>query len=340
MFQVEIILFLQSIAGDAVNAFFRFWTVIGHGTGIFAAVLAVMFGFRFRTGIILAYAAAVNAVVTYFLKDLFALPRPSSMDARVRLPGREDIPGTPFRDGGSDRFFGALPRKTLSAFRLDPFDTWGFPSGHTSGAVSFWGSLLTVWRFPWFRAAAAAALLCIPLSRMVLGRHFLADVLGGYAVGLTVVFGVFRPMRRSRRIQAWLDREDPSGGKNRETPIILILIAIPPALLLIPGIDPLGPAFLLGLNLSVILLRRRGFPADDGTLLQRILRVLAAVALFLGARILLTEAAGRLVSEGSRIFEIFRTVPALVLCIWGGVELGIRLGLFKRADGGAALPAA
>lgn len=64
---------------------------------------------------------------------------------------------------------------------------YSFPSGHASGSAALWCSvaLLLVARMP--RLAVAAVALVVPLvvaaSRVLLGVHFLSDVVGGLALG-------------------------------------------------------------------------------------------------------------------------------------------------------------
>ncbi len=77
---------------------------------------------------------------------------------------------------------------------------YAFPSGHSMGAVSVYGTLvLIVWhlsRRRWLRAAAATAsaavVLAVGLSRVYLGVHWPTDVLGGYLAGLIWVMANHR----------------------------------------------------------------------------------------------------------------------------------------------------
>ena len=71
-------------------------------------------------------------------------------------------------------------------------DDPGFPSGHTMMATIIYG-LLAVYLMPAIAAwrwrvsvavVAAAIILTVALSRMVLGAHYLSDVLGAMAAGL------------------------------------------------------------------------------------------------------------------------------------------------------------
>ncbi len=72
-----------------------------------------------------------------------------------------------------------------------PDDDWSFPSGHSMNSFIYYGLLayMLVLIVPrrWQRFVAALSLLglviLIGFSRMYLSRHFLSDVLGGFAFG-------------------------------------------------------------------------------------------------------------------------------------------------------------
>lgn len=72
-----------------------------------------------------------------------------------------------------------------------PVDDWSFPSGHSMNSFIYFG-LVTYVLFlviprRWVKFAAAASLLCLVIligcSRMYLTRHYLSDVMGGFAFG-------------------------------------------------------------------------------------------------------------------------------------------------------------
>jgi len=78
--------------------------------------------------------------------------------------------------------------------------SWGFPSGHSTMSVVFYGflALLLVrsvtprWRWVPFGAAIGVSLL-IALSRIYLGAHWFSDVAGGMALGWSwvILLGIF-----------------------------------------------------------------------------------------------------------------------------------------------------
>ena len=64
------------------------------------------------------------------------------------------------------------------------FDRFSFPSGHATNAFAL-GSVAAL-AFPSLAAPAALLAGSIALSRVVLGRHFLSDVLAGALLGLLI----------------------------------------------------------------------------------------------------------------------------------------------------------
>ena len=84
---------------------------------------------------------------------------------------------------------------------------WGFPSGHAMASVIVFVSLAwAVWQLSEnqrireaFITIAALLVVAIPLSRIVLGVHWLSDVVGGLAFGTAWTAGVFAIRNRTRR---------------------------------------------------------------------------------------------------------------------------------------------
>lgn len=124
---------------------------------VFSALMAGILAARreFVLAIGLCAAAAINGLVNGGLKRLFALPRPVPVDGLAQA-----------------------------------YHGYGFPSGHASGALVFYGMaafvLLCLLPRRW-RAAVVAWAACIVLlvasSRVILGAHFMSDVVGGLASG-------------------------------------------------------------------------------------------------------------------------------------------------------------
>jgi undecaprenyl-diphosphatase len=100
---------------------------------------------------------------------------------------------------------------------------WGFPSGHTQGAVVVWGYLGTRVKRRWFWIVAVLLMVLIPMSRVYLGVHFPHDLLGGYVIGggLVLLYLWLQP-----KIESWLGDQTWGWvmGIALVVPIIMALV--------------------------------------------------------------------------------------------------------------------
>ena len=122
---------------------------------------------------------------------IFGLPRPFFADARVACldPGWDTAAA--FRAMGGEGFFDLPAQAVIDAFRQKGM-SFGFPSGHASGAVALWGGLAVVFRKRALAWLAPFLVALVAFTRLYLGVHFLADVLGGILLGGLVLFAAWR----------------------------------------------------------------------------------------------------------------------------------------------------
>jgi membrane-associated phospholipid phosphatase len=147
---------LSDVWGPVV-ALFAVVTVLGNPLVLFAGLSVLYWRVppvaddpRRATAALVALGLGA-AALTFALKGLFALPRP---------PGAAE-PG------------------------------YGFPSGHALGAtVVYGGAALLFDRLDRRHAVAAAVVALVALSRLVLGVHYLVDVVAGVVVGAAVLVAV------------------------------------------------------------------------------------------------------------------------------------------------------
>lgn len=179
MFQVEPILWLQDLGGDPWRTAMAVVSALGR-SGAYAAVLLVLaFVVRLRPALTLVFLLLCTGIAVDLLKEGFALPRPEHVDGRVGDAGAAVV-----TRGGAHDPWTALPPRTVATTRAAGTPDRGFPSGHVASATAFAFGLWAL--FPW-RGAGWFAAIWIPvmaLSRMTLGKHFAADVLAGFAIGL------------------------------------------------------------------------------------------------------------------------------------------------------------
>ncbi len=330
MFQTEILLWIQSHASGFWTGFFNFWSA--YTDWVIPLMLLVLFAVSLRAGFVLIQAVFWNMTIVIFLKELILLPRPSSVDSNVRLLGKGFPNPSPYESGGAKSFFGGLPKDVVEGIRAHPFDTWGLPSGHTSSSVTFGGLLFLLFKQKWVKAAAVAVIVFVPLSRLYLGRHFLADLLAGYLLALVFVLVFYHGIYRRRWFRDFFrGRWDQTPWDARTWAILCYLVVLPLAVLLIPYAQIKAVSALLGLNLGYILLRIKGVPEDAGTLLQRAGRAGIALAIYFGLDLLLGLIEGILSSSGSDVVHFAHGTLVMMLMFWASTEFSIRLGLFKRA---------
>ncbi len=100
------------------------------------------------------------------------------------------------------------PRPTADLVQiLERADGSGFPSGHASSAILFYGALFAVapklsasaWLRRSVRAVAIAMILAASVARVAVGAHWPTDVLGGYLWGGFVLALLLTAYRLARR---------------------------------------------------------------------------------------------------------------------------------------------
>ncbi len=331
MFQTEFILFLQSYSTDFLNTFFKLVTSLGYEWFLTSFLIAFMFGISYRKGYLLIQIALWNAIIIGCLKETFGLPRPANVDSRVQLLGKDYPNPTSLHAMGAKDFWGALPQQAIDHLRNTHFDDFGFPSGHTSEAVTVWGTLFVFFKNTWVRLICGALILLIPLSRMYLGRHFLADVLGGYVVGILLLAFLYRFVYKNGSIQNVIFRKKSSVRFDSRTLLFILYSCLLPLLVLfIPNVEPPRVTTLLGINIGYLFVWKKGIPDDNASAYKRILRVLISFICYFAVRFVSGKIMDVLVSGDSVYYECIPILLTTCFVIWGSTELSLKLGLFKR----------
>jgi undecaprenyl-diphosphatase len=156
------------VLASSLPPWIRFWMLSASrvsDTWLWPAVALLLFsagayGHRVLAGA--AVAAGLANVALVVLKD------------RVRRP----------RPHGGDPGVSGLPTRTYF-----PADCYSFPSGHALNAFAV-GSLLAL-SFPPFAAAVLVVAASIAASRVLLGEHYLTDVVAGVVLGSVAGTTVF-----------------------------------------------------------------------------------------------------------------------------------------------------
>lgn len=274
MFEVGPNLWLQSF--DTPWLLWLMIAVSELGTSAFymAAFLVLAFGIRLRPMLGVSLAMVLAGIATHAFKAGFALPRPSEVDARVLHKG--ETGRALVEDGAADTFWALPSDEAIAKVRAAGEMDYGFISGHASAATAFALGLVVFFslrqRPAWGFAIGWA--LVMGVSRMYLGRHFTADILGGWVIGGLAVW------------LAWMFVHAVSGeaanARRRAWKAAGVLVA---ALLIVslqvPLVDPGSAGQLLGILACLYVVTDCG-TVDESGLAQRLLRVVLAFGLGYG----------------------------------------------------------
>ncbi len=103
--------------------------------------------------------------------------------------------------------------------------SYGIPSTHASDSLSVWAYLAYQVKKPWMWFTAVFIILMISFSRLYLGVHFPHDVMGGWLIGLAVLF-VF--IKYEHKVSSWLQAHSPTYqiGVGFAVSILFIMVGL------------------------------------------------------------------------------------------------------------------
>ena len=150
--------YLFSLHTPALVSFFSLVSVLGNRWSV-TCITILIFGWlffrkKYRLAGVIVLGVSGAALTTFYLKLLFARPRPDLL--------------------------------------LNQLDTFSFPSGHATSAFALYGTLLYIvsklngnsYATCIVSGFLVLVIFLIGMSRVYLGYHYLSDVLVGYVVGL------------------------------------------------------------------------------------------------------------------------------------------------------------
>lgn len=330
MFQTEIHHFLQSFANEPLTLFMRFITNLGYQQFFLIFLLFMLWLINFKKSFLMFMILLWTAAVTVFFKHFFDLPRPFHVDNTIVLLDSE-LPGNAqfdFTKRGATQFWETLPADVLEVTRNTEGVQNGFPSGHSSIAIAFWVAIALLYRKKWVSIIAVLLIILIPLSRMYLGVHFLADILGGLSLG-AILLAIFYPIvLKKEQLQNYLSKDHYDIGLNGIS--ALLLIAPLPLFFILSPKYYILIAFMLAFGLGFLLLAKKGLPSDEGPIQNKIFRCLIGISLSVGTAFIL-RTIGNQMGLGDNQWMSFATIFfSLLVLMWGATEISIRLGWFKR----------
>jgi len=178
-FELDLIRWLQSFQNGFLDALFQFFTAFGEEFVIIGVLGYLYWCHDKKIGEYVGVTVFVSQFLNSMVKTVVQRPRPFVADP----VGIENI-----------------RPKTATGY--------AFPSGHTQGAATVFGSLAVWFRKRWLPIAAGVVIFVVALSRMYLGAHYLTDVLVGGALGVAIAIGFGRMFSRhpekTRAMYGWI----------------------------------------------------------------------------------------------------------------------------------------
>ena len=163
--QIDYLLLLQNFRDFSNHIFDNFFlNVSSFGlTGItFILLFGIYWCYNKKIGTFMINCYAFSHLMNVFLKLTFCIYRPWIIDSSVK--------------------------PVEAAFKTAP--GYSFPSGHTAGATSCWGSCAaSFWNNKLIRYSCLAIILLVMFSRNYLGVHTPQDVIVSFLVGIAIIFG-------------------------------------------------------------------------------------------------------------------------------------------------------
>jgi len=153
LFGPELIRTLQVLLTPSFNRLFEIVTLFGN-EGVLVALTAIVYWcFDKKRGRLVTYILFWGAYLNFYLKILIRSPRPP---IQLRIVEQNET-------------------------------SYGFPSGNTQDATTFWGWVSLDFKNRSLAAVGAVIVLAVAISRIYLGVHYPIQVIGGIIVGLVVV---------------------------------------------------------------------------------------------------------------------------------------------------------
>ena len=332
MFQTGIHIALQSLASDSLTWLMRQITASGYYSSVAALVLIVMLGINLRKGFLLFQLFAWTGMASELCKAFFGLPRPFFVDGRVLCLEPTWDPVVPLHAQGAPSFFSLPPQAAIEAFRLQKL-SFGFPSGHVSGSVAMWGGLAVLFRKRWLTWLAPVLISLTAFTRVYLGVHFLADVLGGALLGGLMLLLASMLVGRAGGQQKFFAAVGMSARAAwPRLAYVAFMFALPLLLVIFSLIPASFAGFFIGLNAAFTLILRQGMPDERGSLPARGARVLLGGLIFLLFNRALQLGLARLDVFPGSLAAFISTALSTFVALWFAVRLCLRLGLYRKGE--------
>ena len=152
-YQLDILMYLQSIRSELLTSIFTFFTICTE-----VPVITVLTGILYwcinkKAGQKTLFALCGSLNINTGIKNFVKMPRP-------------------------------IGTKGLESLRIETATGHSFPSGHTQTATTFWMSMIVQFKKVWIYVVGILMILGAGISRLYLAVHWPMDVIAGWIFGI------------------------------------------------------------------------------------------------------------------------------------------------------------
>ena len=152
-FQLDILMYLQSIRNELLTGIFTFFTICTEVPVITVLTAMLYWCINKKAGQRILFALAGSLNINVAVKNIVKMPRP-------------------------------IGTKGLISLRTQTATGYSFPSGHTQTATTFWKSMITQFKNIWIYIIGILMILGAGISRLYLAVHWPMDVIVGWILGI------------------------------------------------------------------------------------------------------------------------------------------------------------
>ncbi|MFA5513607.1 MAG: phosphatase PAP2 family protein [Sphaerochaetaceae bacterium] len=159
--QLSILSFFQKISNPVLDKLVEFITMFGEESFFILAIVLILWCIDKKRGFAIFSSLFCALVGMGILKAILKVPRPFQVSDKI------------------------------SGKRISTATGYSFPSGHSTGAGSFYSALALSYKKQVISIIGAVLIAIVGLSRLYLGVHWPLDVFGGIVLGITVSFALY-----------------------------------------------------------------------------------------------------------------------------------------------------
>lgn len=234
--ELEIIKAIQSISSPFLDVLFQIFTMFGEELILISIISSIYWAYDKKFGEYVGYSSLTSLLFNNAVKDVFKMKRPI---------GEEGV-------------------RTL---RVETATGYSFPSGHSQGAASFYGSIAIYFKKRIIYILSSIIIFLVGISRLYLGVHYPKDVVVGIIFGVMIAIITYKLF---------------NCVNNKNLLYLITFLCFIPALVFAKSPDFIqGMGTYLGFILGVIVEKRYINFSVDGSLTNKILRVVIGIAILL-----------------------------------------------------------